>query len=83
MNIMNFAIVKLSFAKLPRVSFLMKFHAKDLQLYLKEIYEHNFQKAISWNTCKYFLLKPGVGKYKLILLTGKMSIDEKKLRYFI
>ena len=38
MNIMNFAIRKLYFAKLT-VSFLIKLHAKGLQLYWKEIYE--------------------------------------------
>ena len=39
MNIMNFAIEKLCFAKLERVSFLMKLHAKGLQLYWKESYK--------------------------------------------
>ena len=33
MKIMNLTILKLCFAKLTRVSFLMKLHARGLQLY--------------------------------------------------
>ena len=39
MNIMNFAIEKLYFAKLTRVSFLVKLRAKGLQLYWNETFE--------------------------------------------
>ena len=40
-NIINFAIEKLHLAKLTRASFLMKLHAKGLQLYWKKTYVFN------------------------------------------
>ena len=80
MKIMNLTILKLCFTKLPRVSFLMKLHARGLRLYRKETFK-NFLKTYFIKYLKIVPFEAANRKKQVNLSTSKMCIDEKKLHF--